>query len=124
MDRCTQQVGIVVHPRRDVDGALATTRAWADTQGVALGQQAARVPHAPGVGGKCPEVAPVRAQAPRPETICPRREVEHAEEEGVRFEWLAAPKALLGGAGGVTGVRCARSRGRQRTWWAWNGGSA
>ena len=38
MDRRTQQVGIVVHPRREVDAAVATTRAWADTQGVALGQ--------------------------------------------------------------------------------------
>ncbi|NEX91694.1 NAD(P)-dependent oxidoreductase [Caulobacter sp. 17J65-9] len=34
-----------------------------------------------------------------------RREVEHAEEEGVRFEWLGAPKALLG-----DGVRCVRMR--------------
>jgi NAD+ kinase len=32
------QVGIVVHPRRDVDTALAATRAWASTHDVALGQ--------------------------------------------------------------------------------------
>ncbi len=36
------------------------------------------------------------------------REVGNAEEEGVRFEWLAAPRAILGGAEGVTGVRAAR----------------
>jgi glutamate synthase (NADPH/NADH) small chain len=39
-----------------------------------------------------------------------RREVEHAEEEGVRFEWLAAPKALLGDAEHVSGMRAARMR--------------
>jgi glutamate synthase (NADPH/NADH) small chain len=39
-----------------------------------------------------------------------RREVQLAEEEGVRFEWLAAPKALLGDAASVTGVRAARMR--------------
>lgn len=38
------------------------------------------------------------------------REVANAEEEGVRFEWLAAPRALLGDAGGVTGVRAIRMR--------------
>jgi len=38
------------------------------------------------------------------------REVTHAEEEGVVFEWLASPKAILGEAGGVTGVRVARMR--------------
>jgi glutamate synthase (NADPH/NADH) small chain len=38
------------------------------------------------------------------------REVEHAEEEGVVFEWLAAPRAILGEADGVTGVRAARMR--------------
>jgi glutamate synthase (NADPH/NADH) small chain len=38
------------------------------------------------------------------------REVAHAEEEGVVFEWLAAPKAVLGEASGVTGVRAARMR--------------
>jgi glutamate synthase (NADPH/NADH) small chain len=38
------------------------------------------------------------------------REVANAEEEGVVFEWLAAPRSLLGGAEGVTGVRCARMR--------------
>ncbi len=36
------------------------------------------------------------------------RETQNAEEEGVRFEWLAAPKAVLGGAAGVTGLRAAR----------------
>lgn len=36
------------------------------------------------------------------------REVLNAEEEGVRFEWLAAPRAVLGGAEGVTGLRVAR----------------
>ncbi|MDB5316803.1 MAG: dihydropyrimidine dehydrogenase [Rhodospirillales bacterium] len=35
------------------------------------------------------------------------REVKNAEEEGVRFEWLAAPEAFLGD-GGVTGVRAVR----------------
>jgi glutamate synthase (NADPH/NADH) small chain len=39
-----------------------------------------------------------------------RREVEHAEEEGVRFEWLGAPKGLLGDADAVTGVRATRMR--------------
>jgi glutamate synthase (NADPH) small chain len=37
------------------------------------------------------------------------REVSHAEEEGVRFEWLAAPKALLGGRR-VEQVRAVRMR--------------
>ena len=37
-----------------------------------------------------------------------RREVEHAEEEGVTFQWLAQPKAILGDAEAVTGVRAAR----------------
>ena len=36
------------------------------------------------------------------------REVVNAEEEGVRFEWLAAPKALLSQADQVVGVRAAR----------------
>ncbi len=36
-------------------------------------------------------------------------EVEHAEEEGVVFRTLTAPKAILGGADGrVTGMRCVR----------------
>ncbi|CAN1566729.1 GltD NADPH-dependent glutamate synthase beta chain and related oxidoreductases [Caulobacteraceae bacterium] len=38
------------------------------------------------------------------------REVANAEEEGVVFEWLAAPRSLLGDAGGVTGVRAIRMR--------------
>ena len=38
------------------------------------------------------------------------REVSNAEEEGVVFEWLAAPRAVLGDAAGVTGVRAARMR--------------
>ena len=38
MHRIAAQVGVVVHPRRDVDAALAATRAWAATHGVALGQ--------------------------------------------------------------------------------------
>jgi glutamate synthase (NADPH/NADH) small chain len=36
-----------------------------------------------------------------------RREVSHAEEEGVEFVWLAAPEAFLGD-GAVKGVRCQR----------------
>jgi len=36
------------------------------------------------------------------------REVANAEEEGVIFEWLAAPKAILGDAGGLSGVRAVR----------------
>jgi NAD+ kinase len=32
------RVALVVHPRRDVEDALATTRAWAEKHGVALGQ--------------------------------------------------------------------------------------
>ena len=36
------------------------------------------------------------------------REVANAEEEGVVFEWLAAPRAVLGEAEGVTGVRAQR----------------
>ena len=38
-----------------------------------------------------------------------QREVQNAEEEGVRFEWLSAPKAFLGDDR-VTGVRAARMR--------------
>ena len=38
------------------------------------------------------------------------REVSHAEEEGVVFEWLAAPRSVLGDASGVTGVRASRMR--------------
>lgn len=37
------------------------------------------------------------------------REVYNAEEEGVRFEWLAAPRAILGDTH-ATGVRAARMR--------------
>ncbi|MGH6961685.1 MAG: NAD(P)-dependent oxidoreductase, partial [Dongiaceae bacterium] len=38
-----------------------------------------------------------------------RREVQHAEEEGVEFVWLAAPEAFLDGeANAVGGVRAAR----------------
>ena len=36
------------------------------------------------------------------------REVVHAEEEGVRFEWLSAPAAILGDADTATGVRVQR----------------
>ncbi len=36
------------------------------------------------------------------------REVANAEEEGVVFEWLAAPKAVAGDAAKATGVRAAR----------------
>jgi NAD+ kinase len=32
------RVGIVVHPRRDIDATLATTRDWASSRGVTLGQ--------------------------------------------------------------------------------------
>jgi len=38
------------------------------------------------------------------------REVSNAEEEGVIFEWLAAPRALQGDASGVSGVRAVRMR--------------
>ena len=38
------------------------------------------------------------------------REVAHAEEEGVVFEWLAAPRAVLGEASAVAGVKAARMR--------------
>ena len=38
------------------------------------------------------------------------REVANAEEEGVVFEWLAAPRSVLGEATGVAGVRAARMR--------------
>lgn len=38
------------------------------------------------------------------------REVTNAEEEGVVFEWLAAPRGLLGDADGVTSVRAIRMR--------------
>lgn len=38
------------------------------------------------------------------------REVTNAEEEGVRFEWLAAPKAVLDSAGKVAGLRIQRMR--------------
>lgn len=36
------------------------------------------------------------------------RETTHAEEEGVTFEWLAAPRAILGEADRVQGVRAVR----------------
>jgi len=40
-----------------------------------------------------------------------QREVANAEEEGVHFEWLAAPTALVAGANGtVAGVRAVRMR--------------
>src|SRR5262249_19167490 len=35
-----------------------------------------------------------------------QREVKHAEEEGVKFDWLAAPKAVR--AGKTPGVKCVR----------------
>jgi glutamate synthase (NADPH/NADH) small chain len=38
------------------------------------------------------------------------REVAHAEEEGVVFEWLAAPRAVCGEAERAAGVRAARMR--------------
>lgn len=38
------------------------------------------------------------------------REVAHAEEEGVVFEWLAAPRAVAGDADRAVGVRAARMR--------------
>ncbi|MEH0194888.1 NAD(P)-dependent oxidoreductase [Caulobacter sp. CCNWLY153] len=38
------------------------------------------------------------------------REVANAEEEGVTFEWLAAPRALSGDADAVTGVKAIRMR--------------
>jgi glutamate synthase (NADPH/NADH) small chain len=38
------------------------------------------------------------------------REVANAEEEGVVFEWLAAPRAVMGDADGIVGVRAARMR--------------
>ena len=38
-----------------------------------------------------------------------RREVTHAEEEGVEFVWLSAPEAFVGD-GAVTGVRAQRMR--------------
>jgi glutamate synthase (NADPH) small chain len=38
------------------------------------------------------------------------REVAHAEEEGVVFEWLAAPRAVTGEASQASGVRAARMR--------------
>ena len=38
------------------------------------------------------------------------REVANAEEEGVRFEWLAAPKAIHGDASAVDHVRAIRMR--------------
>jgi glutamate synthase (NADPH) small chain len=39
-----------------------------------------------------------------------QREVANAEEEGVRFEWLAAPKAVLGDAKKVRGLKAVRMR--------------
>jgi glutamate synthase (NADPH) small chain len=38
------------------------------------------------------------------------REVANAEEEGVVFQWLAAPKAVLGDQNGLWGVRAIRMR--------------
>ena len=37
-----------------------------------------------------------------------REEVHHAEQEGVRFEFLAAPVEVIGENGWVTGLRCQR----------------
>ena len=39
-----------------------------------------------------------------------QREVMNAEEEGVKFDWLAAPKAIKGDAKKAKGVRAARMR--------------
>jgi len=39
-----------------------------------------------------------------------RTEVDNAEEEGVRFEWLAAPRALIGDAKKMKAVRAVRMR--------------
>jgi glutamate synthase (NADPH/NADH) small chain len=39
-----------------------------------------------------------------------RREVGHAEEEGVKFEWLALPKAIHGDADSIDAVRAVRMR--------------
>ena len=39
-----------------------------------------------------------------------QREVANAEEEGVNFEWLATPKAIVDTGGKVTAVRAARMR--------------
>ena len=39
-----------------------------------------------------------------------RREVGHAEEEGVHFEWLSLPKAIHGDADRVDAVRATRMR--------------
>jgi NAD+ kinase len=50
------QVGLVVHPRRDVDAALGVVRAWARDRGIAIGQ--VRIP------GQSRNVAePVEAEA-------------------------------------------------------------
>ncbi len=38
------------------------------------------------------------------------REVANAEEEGIIFNWLSAPKAFEGGDNGVTGVRAVKMR--------------
>jgi len=38
------------------------------------------------------------------------REVSHAEEEGVIFEWLAAPRAITGEALAAAGLKAARMR--------------
>jgi glutamate synthase (NADPH/NADH) small chain len=38
------------------------------------------------------------------------REVGHAEEEGVVFEWLAGPRAVAGDAGRASGVKAVRMR--------------
>jgi len=38
------------------------------------------------------------------------REVANAEDEGVRFEWLSAPKAVLGDADAVEGLKIQRMR--------------
>jgi len=46
--------------------------------------------------------------APRPRRR-PHEELEHAEEEGIVFEYLAAPIEYLGNGGGfLTGLRCQR----------------
>lgn len=49
----------------------------------------------------------------RTEAECPARieEIHHAQEEGIEFQWLAAPVEILGdGEGRVRAVRCIRMR--------------
>jgi NAD+ kinase len=134
MHRVTAQVGVVVHPRRDVDAALATTRTWAGAHGVALGQvvipgQTRRVAEPVGVescdlvlalGGDGTALAALHAAAPasRPVlgvacgslgvlTSLPAGNLSTALDQVVAGSWSPRPLPALEIATGPAGRRLA-----------------